>query len=238
MSGQGVRALLGYSRCPHTRAALEAVGFEVTSCDLLPCDHPNHYRGDIHDIIGDHWDFAVLHPMCTYLTVSAAWAYRDPDFERYPGVGYHQKVKPETLTGEARRNAQRQAIENFMTLDALPYPTVIENPAPSYLSKAYRPPDQIVQPYQFGDDASKSTGLWVRGVPKLRPTKYVAPRIVNGRPRWGNQTDSGQNKLSPSDDRWIERSKTYPGIAKAIARQMGGYIAAMKAAQHRRRPRT
>lgn len=225
-----MKALVGFSRCPHTRAALEAQGFEVWTCDLLPCDHPRHYQGDVFDIIGDHWAMGVFHPMCTYLTVSAAWAYKDPDYDRYPGVGYHQRVKPGTLTGKARREAQKEAIENFMSLDALPYPKVIENPAPSFLSKAYRKPDQIVQPHQFGDDASKSTGLWISGLPKLKPTGFVEPRMVNGKPRWGNQTDSGQNKLSPSDDRWIERSKTYPGIAKAIARQMGGYIAAKKAA--------
>lgn len=228
-----MRALLGYSRCPHTRAALEAQGFEVTSCDLLPCDHPNHYQGDIFDIIGDHWDFAVLHPMCTYATVSAAWAYKDPDFDRYPGVGYHQRVKPGTLTGEARRKARNEMLETFMTLDALPYPKVIENPAPSFISSAYRPPDQTVQPYDFGDDASKRTGLWISGVPKLRPTQRVAGRIVmhNGNTveRWSNQTDSGQNKLTPGAGRWIERSKTYPGIAQAIGAQMGGYIAALAA---------
>ena len=225
-----MRALLGYSRCPHTRAALEAQGFVVTSCDLLPCDHPSHYQGDIFDIIGDHWDFAVLHPMCTYVNVASAWALKDPDFDRYPGVGYHQKVRPGTPTGADRRKLRAEAIETFMTLDALPYPKVIENPAPSQISTAYRPPDQVVQPHQFGDDASKGTGLWISGVPKLKPTKHIAPRMVNGRPRWANQTDSGQNRLSPGEDRWIERSKTYPGIGTAIGEQMGGYIAAINAA--------
>ncbi len=224
-----MRALLGYSRCPHTRAALEAQGFTVTSCDLLPCDHPNHYQGDIFDIIGDHWDFGVFHPMCTYVNVASAWALKDPDFERYPGIGYHQKVKPETPTGEKRRKLRAEAIETFITLDAVPYPKVIENPAPSQISKAYRPADQIVQPHQFGDDASKGTGLWISGVPKLKPTKHIPPRMVNGRPRWANQTDSGQNRLSPGENRWIERSKTYPGIGTAIGEQMGGYIAALTA---------
>lgn len=220
-----MRALLGYSRCPHTRAALEAQGFRVTSCDLLPCDHPDHYQGDIFDIIHDTWNFAVLHPMCTYLTGSAAWAFMDPDYDRYPIVGYHQKVKPGTLTGEARRQARDRAVEEFKVLDALPYPKVIENPARGFVSTLYRPPDQIIHPHQFGDDASKATGLWITGVPRLKPTKFVAPRIVGGKERWANQTDSGQNRLTPGPDRWIERSKTYPGIAAAIGAQMGGYIA-------------
>jgi len=219
-----MKVLVGFSRCAHTRAAFETQGFEVWTCDLLPCDHPRHYQGDVFDIIDGNWVMGVFHPMCTYVNVASAWALKDPDFERYPGVGYHQRVKPGTLTGEARRKARDDAIELFIALDELPYPRVIENPAPSQISKRYRPPDQIVQPYQFGDDASKRTGLWITGLPTLQPTEYVEPRIVNGRPRWGNQTNSGQNRLTPGDDRWIERSKTYPGIARAIGTQMGGYI--------------
>lgn len=227
-SGPIKKALVGYSRCRHTRAALEAEGFSVTTCDLLPEDHERHYRGNVWDLLTDAWDLAVLHPMCTYLTVSAAWAYKDPDFQRYPGVGYHQRLKPETLTGQARRDAQAEAIENFRRLDALPYPTVIENPAPSFISRAHRPPDQIIQPHEFGDDASKSTGLWISNAPKLTPTERVRGRWVthNGKPveRWSNQTDGGQNKLPPSDGRWLERSATYPGIAAAIGAQIGRHI--------------
>ena len=78
---------------------------------------------------------------------------------------------------------------------------------------------QIIQPYNFGEDASKATCLWIKGFPILKNTEYYPPRIVNGKKRWGNQTDSGQNKLGPSDDRKEIRSRTYPGIAKAIAEQ-------------------
>jgi len=84
-----------------------------------------------------------------------------------------------------------------------------------------RKPDQIIQPHWFGDDASKATCLWLHGVPKLIPTDMVPPRIVKGKKRWANQTDSGQNKLGPSDDRWKERSRTYQGIADAMAAQWG-----------------
>jgi hypothetical protein len=94
----------------------------------------------------------------------------------------------------------------------------LENPV-GIISKRIRKPDQIIQPYQFGEDASKKTCLWLHGLPKLKPTGYVEPRIVNGKPRWGNQTDSGQNKLAPSDTRWKERSATYHGIARAMAEQ-------------------
>lgn len=74
----------------------------------------------------------------------------------------------------------------------------------------------------LGHDASKRTCLWLKGLPLLRPTAFVEPRIVDGRMRWGNQTDGGQNKLSPSADRWKERSRTYEGIANAMAAQWGG----------------
>lgn len=220
-----MRWLIGYSRCPHTRAALEAQGHEVWTCDLLPSDHPRHLQCDVWDVLGDRWDAAILHPMCTYLTVSAAWACNDPDFDRYPGVGYHQRVQPETLTGAARREARDAAIENFRRLLALPYQKAIENPAPSLVSAHVRPPCQTIQPYEFGDDASKRTGLWLDRLPKLRPTKRVPGRFVMTErglvERWSNQTDAGQNRLSPGAGRWLERSATYPGIAAAMGDQWG-----------------
>lgn len=211
--------LIGYSRCPHTRAALEAGGHEVWTCDLLPDDHPRHLQCDIAEVLHDKWDAAIFHPMCTYLTVSAAWAYADPDYLRYPWGGYHQKVVKGTLTGEARREARRQALEDFRMLLALPYPKAVENPARSFVCKSIKRPTQVIQPFDFGDDASKATGLWLDRLPPLRvdPTWRRAGRMVqhNGKTveRWANQTNSGQNRLTPSDDRWLERSATYPGIA-------------------------
>lgn len=219
-----MRVLIGYSACPVTRAAFERHGHEVWTCDLLPArdNSPRHFQCDVWEVARERWDMAIFHPMCTFLTVSAAWAFNDPDYSRYPFVGYHQRVKPGTLTGAARREAREKALDNFRALLALPYPKAIENPAPSFLSKAIRPPDQIVQPYQFGEDASKGTGLWLDRLPKLRPTLRVQGRMVNGRERWANQTDSGQNRLSPSEDRWLERSKSYPGIMNAMGDQWGG----------------
>jgi len=96
----------------------------------------------------------------------------------------------------------------------------LENPI-GRISSAYRKPDQIIQPYMFGDDASKSTCLWLKNLPLLTPTNYVEPRIINGKNRWANQTDSGQNRLGPSETRAKERSKTYQGIAEAMAEQWG-----------------
>lgn len=227
--------LIGYSTCQHTREAFAAQGHNVWTCDLRPAlevDYDQHLQGDIWDFLLTYkWDFAVLHPMCTYLTVSAAWAYADPDFEKYPGVGYHQKVKPGTLTGHARREAQKAELENFRRLLALPFPVAIENPARSYVCTAIRSPDQCVQPYDYGDDASKLTGFWLtRGTPKLvaDPALHVKPRWVRGKggvlPRWANQTDSGQNRLSPGENRWLKRSATYPGIAAAMGAQWGEWL--------------
>lgn len=221
-----MRVLIGYSCCPITRRAFEARGHEAWTCDLLPSREENqdrHFQCDVWEVARDRWDLAIFHPMCTYLTVSAAWAFNDPDFDRYPDVGYHQRVKAGTLTGAPRREAREAAIENFKALMALPYPKACENPASSFLSKAYRSADQVVHPYQFGDDASKATGLWLDRLRPLRldPSLRVAGRIVAGRERWGNQTDSGQNNLPPRADRWLERSATYAGIANAFAANWG-----------------
>lgn len=220
--------LIGYSACDLTREAFADHGHTVYTCDLLPARGKSslHFQDDIWNVLRmGGWDFAVLHPMCTYLTCSAAWAFKDPDFKKYPGIGYHQKVKPGTLTGEARRQARSEALWNFQELMGLRFPVAIENPGTSFVSSSIRPPSQIIQPHQFGDDASKATGFWLsEGVPLLVPTKHVAPRMVDGRPRWANQTDSEQNRLSPSDDRWLKRSETYPGIAAAMGDQWGRWL--------------
>jgi hypothetical protein len=221
-----MKILIGYSRCSVTRSAFEALGHEAWTCDLLPPregDTGRHLQCDVWDVAGDQWDMGIFHPMCTYLTVSAAWAFKDADFNRYPLHGYHQKPAESTLTGASRRAARDEAIDNFRRLMALPYPKACENPAISFLNTAYRPPDQIIHPYEFGDDASKATGLWLDRLPKLTidPARRISGRIVDGKERWSNQTDSGQNNLGPSSDRWLERSATYAGIAKAFAEAWG-----------------
>ena len=222
-----MKVLIGYSRCPITVTALRRMGVEAFTCDLLAANHPWHIQDDIWKIADGRWNWGIFHPMCTYLTCSAAWAFSDPDFDRYPGVGYHQQVKPGTLTGEARREAREKALDDVRRIMALPYPKAIENPATSFISKAIRKPDQVIQPYQFGDDASKGTGLWLDRLPPLliNPANRCHGRIVTHNDkhfeRWSNQTDSGQNRLSPSDDRWLERSETYPGIAAAFADNWG-----------------
>jgi hypothetical protein len=212
-----VKVLVG---CEHTgtvRRAFRERGHQAWSCDLLPASDGetfHHYQGDVLTILDQDWDLAVFHPDCTYLTNSAAWAFTNGP--------YHQKVKAGTLVGAARRKAREQAIDFVWLLLNAPIPRIaIENPIGA-LSRAIGRPQQIIQPWMFGADASKATCLWLKGLPPLEPTQIIEPRNVRGRPRWANQTDSGQNRLSPSGDRWAKRAATYPGIAAAMAEQWGG----------------
>ena len=183
------------------RDAFIAAGHDAMSCDLLPTDAPGpHYQGDVRDVLGDGWDLMIAHPPCTYLSVS----------------GMHR-----TARGLRDPQLTEDALDFVRLLLAAPVPRIaLENPV-SVISTRVRKPDQIIQPWQYGHDASKTTCLWLKGLPALRPTQIVAPRIVDGRKRWGNQTDSGQNRLSPSPDRWKRRSATYAGIAAAMAAQWG-----------------
>lgn len=194
-------------------------GHEAMSCDLLPTDLPGpHYQGDVLDIINDGWDLMIAHPPCTYLTNSAEWAYKDN-----PG----KNMKPGVLFGELRRQAREEAIDFVLALSAANIPRIaIENPI-GVLSSAWREPDQYIQPYEFGEDASKKTCLWLKGLPNLKPTGLCVPRLAptkDGRSyafRWGNQTDSGQNVEPPSENRWKVRSTTWQGWADAMADQWG-----------------
>jgi hypothetical protein len=217
-----MRVLVGCECSGVVREAFRACGHDAWSCDLKPTEQPgNHLQCDVLTVLDDGWDLMIAHPDCTYLTISAEWAYKDPDCVRYPGVGYHMKLKAGTLTGAARRAARDEAAKFFRTLLDCRIPRVcLENPV-GCISSRVRKPDQTIQPHQYGEDASKATCLWLRNLPPLKPTGHFPPRMVNGRPRWGNQTDGGQNKLSPSANRVTDRSRTYEGIARAMADQWG-----------------
>jgi hypothetical protein len=211
-----MRVLIGCERSGAVRRAFRAYGHNAWSCDLAPAVDRSmyHLQCDVLAVLDRGWDLAIFHPDCTYLTIAAAWAFTDGP--------YHQKVKPGTLVGQARREAREAALQFVLQLAAAPIGRIaIENPVGS-LSRLWRPPDQTIQPHQFGEDASKATCLWLKGLPPLAPTGTVAPRMVDGRPRWANQTDSGQNRLSPGEGRAMERAATYPGIATAMASQWGG----------------
>ena len=209
-----MRVLVACEYSGRVRAAFRARGHDAWSCDLLPSDDdsPYHIIGDVLPVLGKGWDLVIAHPPCTYLTCAAEWAYG-------PGP-YHQKVKAETITGTDRISARLDAIAFVKTIWNCPAPRVcIENPVGVLSSHLGKP--SAVQPHEHGDNASKKTCLWLRGLTPLVPTAHVAPRLINGRPRWANQTDSGQNNLTPGLDRWKMRSLTYKGIANAMAAQWG-----------------
>ena len=216
-----MRILIACEYSGTVRDAFIARGHEAMSCDLLPTEKPGpHYQGSVIDIINDGWDLMVAHPPCTYLSVSGMhWTTRG--------------LRDPQLT-----EAALAFVRSLM--DAPIERIAIENPV-SVISSRIRKPDQIINPYHFGHDASKKTCLWLKNLPRLQPTQHIEPRwlccgaelpvgvgkygCVNcggkkaARPRWGNQTASGQNNLGPSEDRWKIRSATFQGIADAMAQQ-------------------
>jgi hypothetical protein len=173
------------------RDAFIRYGVDAVSCDLLPSETPGpHIQDDVLNHLDDGWDLGIFFPDCTHLAVS--------------GARYWKEKKAD--------GRQDKAVEFFMRLVKAPIPRIaLENPV-GIMSTLYRQPDQIIQPWQFGDDASKRTCLWLRNLPPLYHTRII--RKV----RYSNQTPSGQNKLGPSPDRARERSRTYPGIAEAMAK--------------------
>ena len=176
------------------------------SCDLLPTDSAGqHYQGDVFDLDLSQFDLMIAHPPCTYLSASGMhWTTRG--------------LRDAKLTEDSM-----EFVEKLLNC-GIPR-IALENPI-GIISSRVRKPEQIIQPYQFGDDASKKTCLWLKNLPTLAQSNEVAPRVVelpNGKivKRWANQTDSGQNVLGPSEDRWKLRSITYQGIANAMASQWG-----------------
>lgn len=181
------------------RDAFSALGHDAWSCDLLPTEKPgNHYKGDVRDLIkSKRWDLMIAHPPCTYLCSS----------------GLHwNKRRPE-------RNALTEEALEFVKylLNAPIKKIALENPI-GCISSRIRKPEQIVQPWQFGHPESKATCFWLKNLPKLQPTKVLSKPDCG---YWQNQTPSKQNKLSESAGRGLERSRTYTGIAEAMAEQWG-----------------
>ncbi len=188
-----MRVLIACEFSGIVRDAFRKRGHSAISCDLLPCeaDRP-HIQGDIKDAIyaqrialGDGWtaDMMIAFPPCTHLAVSGARWFKD------------------------KQKEQVEAIEFVKMLAAAPFKYIaIENPI-GVLSTKWRKPDQIIQPWQFGHGETKATCLWLKNLPKLKPTK-----IVEGR-------EARVHRASPGPDRWKERSRTLPGIAEAMAEQ-------------------
>lgn len=189
--------------CEYSGAVRDAfieLGHDAISCDLLPTDSPGpHYQGDVSDLLGEHWDMMIAFPPCTYLCSSGMhWTTRG--------------LRDPKLTEDALDFVR-------MLLGANIKHIALENPV-GCISSRIRKPDCIIHPWQFGHPESKTTCLWLKNLPKLVPTN-ILEKPASG--RWENMTPSGQNKLAPSKDRWKERSKTYQGIAKAMAKQWSEY---------------
>jgi hypothetical protein len=227
-----VKVLIGCERSGIIRDAFRDCGHDAWSCDFVgPDDAPDefkaqrwpnyHLEGDVQWFLGQGWDLFIVHPDCRRLCVSGN-RYHANTHGRFEDLKFVQEL-----------------------LDAPVNKSCLENPV-GVISSAIRKPDQYIQPYQFGHDASKQTGLWLKNLPPLviDPALYVAPRmvcrcgavysyeVVKGcptcgaeqafaKPRWANQTDSGQNRLGPSDTRSMDRARTYEGIANAMAEQWG-----------------
>lgn len=252
-----MRVLVACEFSGTVRRAFRERGHDAWSCDLLPAeDRGYHYQQDVLEILDDGWDLMIAHPPCTYLSVS----------------GMHW-----TARGKRDPKHTEDALEFVRALMAAPIPRIaVENPV-SVISSRIRKPDQILQPWMFGHDASKTTCLWLKNLPLLKHTKIVAPKgwklvkfaadlldeetdeawcdecqtdfaececygptqdgieyqeragYLFGKPEgegpskliWSNQRPSGQNKLGQSADRWAKRSKTFSGLAEAMADQWG-----------------
>ena len=171
------------------REAFSQRGHDATSCDLLPTEIPGkHIQGDVLEVIKqEQFDLMIAHPPCTDLAVSGAKWFKE---KRADG-------------------RQQRALEFVQQLLDAPIPMIaLENPV-SAISTYIRPADQYIQPWEHGHGETKKTGLWLKGLPLLRPTN-----IVEGREQkvW---------KMPPSENRWKDRSRTYQGIADAMAEQWG-----------------
>ena len=204
---------------------LRKLGHEAYSCDIEPCSGGHsewHIQDDVLPILNGgtfatsdgapsrmvlKWDMIIAFPPCTYLTVTGNKWFKPEFKDRFP----------------TREQDRKDAIDFFMLFANADCPRIaIENPV-GIMSTIYRKPNQIIQPWQFGHEESKKTCLWLKGLPLLVPTKIVEPVVhicksgAGNEPRWHMET----LKL-PAAERSKARSKTFPGIAKAIAEQWAG----------------
>jgi len=218
-----MRVLVACEFSGRVRDAFLRLGHQAVSCDLLPSNNLGpHIQDSILNHLTPDWDLLIAFPPCTHLASSGARWF---------------KSKP---------HLQQEALNFVSLLWSAPIPHIaLENPI-GILSTHFRRPDQIINPWQFGHPESKSTCLWLKNLPTLRPTricepdwlcrcgcifpfplgKYGCPSCHSGpaRPTWKNQTITNQNKVPQSRNRWKLRSLTYPGIASAMATQWSTYV--------------
>lgn len=212
-----MKILIGCEESQAVTIAFRELGFEAYSCDILPCSggHPEwHKQGFLEDFIGEgsEWDLIIAFPPCTFITVTGNRWF---NIEKY-GEKAIERIKNREWAISffmmiANRNCKRIAIENPVGI----------------MSTEWRKPDQIIQPWQFGDPFEKKTCLWLKGLPVLKFTNIVEPpkrtEFSSGKsmPTWYADLWS-----LPKEERAKLRSKTFPGIAKAMAEQWGEYLTA------------
>ena len=185
-------------------SCLRRLGIEAYSCDILPTrGNPEwHIQRDVTELLKEPWDAILAFPPCTHIATSGASWFKE----------------------KRKDGRQQEGIDFFMKFvtyaESHPFCLMaIENPV-GIMSSIYRKPDQIIQPYQFGEDASKKTCLWLFNLPLLKPTKYVPPSwYYEGKPRWSNQCKGGQDRQGQHKNRGRDRSVTYQGVADAMASQ-------------------
>jgi hypothetical protein len=199
--------LIGCEESQSVCIEFRALGHNAFSCDLQECSGGHsewHLQMDVFEAIRSRkWDAGIFFPTCTYLTISANKWYKD-----------QPKRKSGTLVGQERRDARIEAIDFFMRLYNCGIPKIaIENPI-GVMSSEFRKPDQVLQPWMFGHGETKATCLWLKELPKLIPTNIVEGRLQR------------LHLLPKTKDRAKLRSKTYPGIARAMADQWSKYLTA------------
>lgn len=221
-----MRILLACEESQAVCIEMRKLGHEAFSCDLEPCSggHPEwHLQQDVTELLKQKWDMIIAFPPCTYLTNANSYMSR----------GCSKYTKEEAVV------LRKNAVDFFMLfVNADCDKIAIENPI-GVMNKYYRKPDQVIQPYFFGHPESKSTCLWLKGLPLLKSTEiaeFTHYRCKCGnvfeekygkygccgsasKIRWKNQSPTGQNNIPPGIDQAKIRSKTYPGIAKAMAEQ-------------------
>ena len=203
------RVLVACEYSGRVRGAFTARGWDATSCDILPTEVPGrHYQGDVRDLLVKDWDMVIAFPPCTRLTTTGTrW------FPRWQEDG-----------------SQEEAVEFFLQFTRLSHvPRVaIENPR-GIMSTRFRKPDQYVQPWWFGDPWIKMTGLWLKGLPLLTKSNEVEPQGYwvdggNYRKSTGREFNEGAYRdtaVKSNDNRARERSRTFQGLANAMAEQWG-----------------
>lgn len=214
MEPKDIRILVACEESDEVRGRMAAMGLNATSCDMQPSRNPDgqHHMGDVRDILYDGWHAMIGFPPCTHLAVS--------------GAAHFEKKRAD--------GRQQDGIDFFMLLANAPIPLIaLENPV-SIISSVWRKPDQVIQPYYFGDPVTKTTCLWLKGLPPLQHHEHdnlfaEQTHVYPGRTvtcKNGVRLSEWAYKMSclPQDQRAKARSKTFPGIANAMAEQWGAAI--------------